>query len=372
MIIGVVLINSIKISDKKTVLDLPPTENNPRNSEGDFARLKDGSILFAYSRYSGDSSHDDARCDIYGYVSKDNGESFEPLEKPIVPASEHDVKNIMSVSLKRLSNGELCLFYLAKFGRQSAVFLRRAKKDELSFGEAERCVECKEGIYYVVNNSRICLLSDGRVILPLAVHKIKKKPFGEEYAEYFGTAEFYISKDENCREFESLCKFKMPRPGFSRTGIQEPGVIEIKPNYYYAYFRTDRGFHFESTSKDLINWSAPVASNFSGPDSPMLIIKNEFDGFFYSVWNPVPNYNGRLTQNRRWITGGRNPLVIARSEDGVNFGELTKLETDKNKGFCYPAIMFLSENEMLISYCCGGEEDGTCLCRTKINKIKFS
>ena len=366
-----VFINKIKISDRKTVLDLPPTENNPRNSEGDFARLKGGSILFAYSRYSGDSSHDDACCDIYGYVSKDNGESFEPLEKPIVQASEHGIKNIMSVSLKRLANGELCLFYLAKFGRQSTVFLRRAKEDELSFGEAECCVNCKEGVYYVINNSRICLLSDGRVILPLAVHKIKKKPFGEEYAEYFGTAEFFISKDETCKEFESLCELKMPKPGCSKTGIQEPGVIELNTTHYYAYFRTDRGFHFESTSEDLKNWSAPVASEFSGPDSPMLIIRNEFDEQYYSVWNPVANYKGRLTEKRRWVTGGRNPLVIARSEDGVDFGETTELERDKTKGFCYPAIMFLSENEMLISYCCGGEEDGTCLCRTKIDKIKF-
>ena len=35
------------------VLDLKPQEGNPRNSEGAFIRMDDGTLLFAYSRYSG-------------------------------------------------------------------------------------------------------------------------------------------------------------------------------------------------------------------------------------------------------------------------------------------------------------------------------
>jgi hypothetical protein len=37
--------------DKETTLSLNPGPNNPRNSEGDFITLKDGSILFIYSHY---------------------------------------------------------------------------------------------------------------------------------------------------------------------------------------------------------------------------------------------------------------------------------------------------------------------------------
>ena len=39
---------------------IPPAPDNPRNSEGAFLRGKQGEILFAYSRYHGESCHDHA------------------------------------------------------------------------------------------------------------------------------------------------------------------------------------------------------------------------------------------------------------------------------------------------------------------------
>ena len=38
------------------VLDLDPGNDNPRNSEGAFARLSDGRLIFAYSRFCGGST----------------------------------------------------------------------------------------------------------------------------------------------------------------------------------------------------------------------------------------------------------------------------------------------------------------------------
>ena len=40
----------------KVVAELIPSmeRKNPRNSEGAFLRLKDGSVLFVYSRFKGD------------------------------------------------------------------------------------------------------------------------------------------------------------------------------------------------------------------------------------------------------------------------------------------------------------------------------
>ena len=37
-------------------LELPPGPDNPRNSEGAFMPLKDGRIMFAYSRFTGSFS----------------------------------------------------------------------------------------------------------------------------------------------------------------------------------------------------------------------------------------------------------------------------------------------------------------------------
>ena len=56
--------NNVKEIASKLVLDLGPSNGNPRNSEGAFIRKEDGTILFAYSRYSGRDWHDHQPSDI--------------------------------------------------------------------------------------------------------------------------------------------------------------------------------------------------------------------------------------------------------------------------------------------------------------------
>ena len=51
--------------------------------------------------------------------------------------------------------------------------------------------------------------------------------------------------------------------------------------------------------------------------------------------------------------------------------KITALETAPDHGFCYPAVHFLSGDEFLLSYCCGGAEDGTCLSRTRIARVRY-
>ncbi len=67
---------STEIPEPETVLKLSPSENNPRNSEGDFVTLKDGRILFVYSRYTGDSSSDHAPAFLAGRYSADGGKTW--------------------------------------------------------------------------------------------------------------------------------------------------------------------------------------------------------------------------------------------------------------------------------------------------------
>ena len=46
--------------EQKTVLELPHQAGNPRNSEGAFITLKDGRIMFIYTKFYGDSWSDHA------------------------------------------------------------------------------------------------------------------------------------------------------------------------------------------------------------------------------------------------------------------------------------------------------------------------
>lgn len=352
-----------------TIHVLPRGIDNPRNSEGDFARLKNGNILFGYCRYEGDSDHDDAKCNIAGLLSTDNGKTFHPLDRLLCDAADHGVINVMSVSFARLNDGTLCLFYLCKHTPLSEVYLRRmTDEDNIVFGEPELLVPQKEGTYYVINNCRICIADDGSVLIPAAEH-----PVIDGHASYYGECRIF-GGDEHGRNFAPLSdSIVMPQVGHSETGLQEPGLVTLPDGRLYCYFRTDRAFQYESFSSDGgRTLTVPVQSEFTSPDSPMLIRRNPYSGLYYSIWNPVPNYNGRLEKNGRWINAGRTPFVIAESENGTDYSDFAVLEDEPSHGYCYPAVFFLSEKEMLLSYCCGGEEDRCCLTKTKIIKITLS
>src|SRR3954464_2176056 len=77
---------------------LPPGPGNPRNTEGSFVTLRDGRILFAYSRFTGGTGDNDA-ASIVGRYSSDGGRTWTSDDIPMV-TREGDM-NVMSVSLLR-------------------------------------------------------------------------------------------------------------------------------------------------------------------------------------------------------------------------------------------------------------------------------
>ncbi len=360
-----------RFCSRRTVCELSRGADNPRNSEGCFARLRDGSLLFAYSRYRGDVGEDDSPCEIAGLISRDGGLSFEPLPAPLVSAAAHGAENVMSPSLARLPNGELALFYLCKYPPCSAYYMRKALgADETRFGEALCVIPREDGVYYVVNNARVQTLSDGRVLVPAARHRVVRRPDGTPDAAYYAESLLYVG-DPDGQGWRRLPRvFRLPRRGRSETGLQEPGVLQLPDGSLYLYFRTDRCFQYESVSFDGgVRWSVPDASRFTSPDSPMLLTRDPFSGRVFAFWNPTPNFNGRLPENGPWISAGRTPFVMAVSADGFRFSSYTVLGEEPDRGYCYPAAFFTDADTLLLSYCCGGPEDGTCLTRTVIERI---
>ena len=89
-------------------LELPPGPDNPRNSEGSFLPLKDGRILFAYSRYYGNSKSDHATADIAARYSSDQGRTWTTNDTILV--KNEGGMNVMSAGLLRLQSGEIALF----------------------------------------------------------------------------------------------------------------------------------------------------------------------------------------------------------------------------------------------------------------------
>src|SRR6187549_1098252 len=106
---------------------LPPTVNNPRNSEGDFMMLKNGLMMFVYSRFTGGTA-DDSRADLAAIYSGDRGKTWSLRYEPVLEGEGK--KNVMSVSLIRLSETEIAMFYLRRNSSSDCVPMMRLSTDE--------------------------------------------------------------------------------------------------------------------------------------------------------------------------------------------------------------------------------------------------
>ncbi len=362
----------MNIKEFKRTAYLAPDGDNPRNSEGAFVTLDDGRIAFAYSRYYGEDADDFAQCSIAAVFSYDGGESWDTENyRTLVTANGYGEKNVMSVSVMRMENGDIGLYYILKHkGLTTSYILRRYDGNFENVISETKCLPCQLPGYYVINNDRVFKTSDGRLIIPTALHPTSmyrdiEKPYFDGRSE----TRFFVSSDDG-RTWEMLHVVLRPTDNYSESGLQEPGLAELHGGILYCYSRTERGYQHEAISIDAgESWYGPRPSKFMSPCSPMLIKKNPYSGKYYAIWNPMPEYQTR-PKSKVW-TGGRNPLVIAVSDDGMNFSEPAILENDSERGFCYPALYFLDENTALTAYCSGGAEEGGCLNRTTLAKLCF-
>lgn len=360
--------------NSKIVFEIPPKTGNQRNSEGSFITLKDGSIMFAYSRFKGNSFSDAAPSDIYRAYSYDAGESFTGEEK-VLTCEEESAANIMSVTLRRMANGDVGLFYGKKTPDYNCRFyLKRSSDEGKTWSKAVCCIN--ESGYFVVNNDRVITLSSGEMLMPSAQHIISGHEKGDNEGKVEdgsivspGILRFFISYDDG-KSWRTTGNYNvLPVMKNSFTGLQEPGVIELKNGVLWSWCRTDLGRQYEMFSYDSgKNWTVPAPSQFTSPESPMSL-KRMPSGELLAVWNPIPIYNGRSQHPEGAWTGARTPLVIAVSrDDGKSFTQPVVIEDQPFRGYCYTAIHF-TEDSVLLSYCAGGKAYGNVLNLTRIRKI---
>ena len=345
------------------VHQIPPTNQNPRNSEGAFIRAKSGEILFAYSRYRGESIHDHAACDIAMIVSNDEGKSWS-APRIIARAGDFGVSNIMSVSGMEQQNGDLAFYFLIKELDGSTTVGRAISTDGIDFYTA-RCRANFPANYYVINNDRFLRLRDGRILAP-AAYITSQQMLAEERVPY--TTTLLVSEDDGKSFFKADFDFTTTDQLNAHYGLQEPGVWEREDGSLYLWMRTNYGCQYECESAGDINaFTPPAPSRFTSPPSPMQI--KCFDGVAYSVYNPSPRDNGRTSVAG---TGGRTPFVIRKSTDGGRtYGPLNMIEEDPNRGYCYPAIFQTNDGCLLIGYCRGDAADGNMLCRLGIARVEI-
>lgn len=346
----------------KLVWDKTPTIGNGRNSEGSFIRIPDGSIMFAYSRYTSNTSGDHDACDIAVIRSYDEGETWTKPEV-IVTAERFGVTNIMSVSCLYQKDGSIGVYFLIKENDKSSSFGRAISKDGKEF-IPERISHDGHPAYYVLNNDRIERFSDGRLVFSAALHLSRNGKYDES-----SIALIFVSEDDG-KTFRTLPHwFALPIVDSGCRGMQEPGVLEHKDGSVRLWARTRHDSQFESYSYDnMETFTWPKPSFFTSPNSPMEMARNEETGVLYAIYNPYP----RTLLADKGISEGRTPLIIRKSlDDGKTWSYPFIVEDDPNRGYCYPAVFFTKDQSMLCAYCRGGKEDGRCLARLGIMKISL-
>ena len=310
------------------VLKLDTGPNNPRNSEGDFITLKDGRLLFIYTHYTGTSVDDHATAYLAGRYSSDKGKSWAKEDLKII--DQEGTMNVMSVSLLRLQNGDIALFYLKKNSTFDCIPMMRISKDEAkTWSEPRPCITDKAG-YFVLNNNRVIQLENGRLVLAVALHQ---SPGDQKFSDIGRLWSYY--SDDNGKTWKASAEVA----NHEKIVTQEPGMVELKNGNILMFARTTAGVQYFSYSKDKgETWSDIKPGNLKSPCSPATIARIPSTGDLLVVWND----NG-VDQNR-------TPLNIAVSkDDGKTWINNKILENNPKGSYCYNAIHFI-ENDVLLGY----------------------
>jgi predicted neuraminidase len=339
---GLATITPAAANDLRTntlVLEIAATPEHPRNSEGAFVTLTSGRVLFLYTQFYGGGA-DDSAARIVSVQSDDAGRTWTRDSRLVV--ENQAGRNVMSVSLLRLRNGKLALFYLIKNNWHDCRPWMRLSEDEGETWSPPRLVVEAPG-YFVLNNDRVVQLNSGRLVVPVAFHRTRKSdPADKGNFDRRALALWYLSDDEGRTWREAADWWGVPLP--SRSGLQEPGVVELAEGRLLSWARTDLGAQFGCTSTNGgVAWSPPVATTLQTPLSPASLKRLPGSDTLLAVFN---DHSGRFP----FPPGRRTPLVVALSHDGGQSWPVRKvIEDDPAGSFCYTAIHFV-EGAVLLGY----------------------
>ena len=207
----------------QAVLELTHGRNNPRNSEGAFVALKDGRIMYAYTRYYGKSWSDEATAEIAARYSDDHGRTWTKRDEIIV--KNEGKRNVMSVSLLRLHDGRIGLWYLRKNSLLDCrAHLRTSRDEGRTWSKPTLCIPA-DG-YFVTNNDRVVQLKTGRLIVPASLHmgSWRENKLVTDF-DHRGIAMYFYSDDAGRTWSRSQWHAVGPKVD---SGLQEPGCVALK------------------------------------------------------------------------------------------------------------------------------------------------
>ena len=315
-------------------LTLAPGDNNPRNSEGDFIRLKDGHILFVYSHFTGGKGRD-ATAYLASRASSDQGQTWSDHDETVVDSTADGVPFVFSVSLLRLRADCIALFYLVKKAEDDCRLVMRTSTDEAKTWSAARL--CTAGpASFLVTNGRVVRLKSGRIIFPAARHDRTQTPD----AFRRGAATCFYSDDEGATWRESAARVEAPAK--SHSGMQHPVLVELKDGRLMMLMSMHLNPLLRSFSTDGGNtWSAAEKTGLLSPVSPVSLKRLPSTGDLLLVWNDHSDVAPAQKNSR-------TPLTAAISaDDGVTWSKRRNLYQQPDGDYGHVAMEVSGERLLL-------------------------
>jgi sialidase-1 len=339
------------------VLELPPDGGGRfRSSEGSFITLRDGRVLLIYTRFI-DGYKDHAKAVLASRVSSDGGRTWSDSDSIVIGL---EARNVMSVSLLRLSDGRIAFLYLRKEAPEDCQIRLRFSDDEARTWTPPINPGWNVGLH-VVNNDRLVQLSTGRLVIPCAYRGPRQS--GDE--GWVCRATFFLSDDLGAtwQASRSMLSLDDPRSG---SGLQEPGVFERRDGTLFGWARTDMGCQYGMNSADGgVSWEGPFPTEFVSPLSPMSVKRIPSTGDLLALWN---DHSGRFPFDH--TDPGRQPLASAVSRgDGRTWTHHRLIEADLSRGYHYTAIHFLDDQTVLLAYCAGLKGPGRQLDTLRVRRL---
>lgn len=319
----------------EVLLTIEPSEEFPRNSEGDIVSLENGTLCLVYTRFSS-GGNDNDKAEIVARKSMDMGKTWSG-DKVLV--RDEGLENVMSVSLLELDNEELLLFYLRKNAIDDCILYVRRSSDGLkTLSKPIRAIPA-DG-YHVVNNDRVVQLTSGRIVIPAAYHQNVNGRF------HAGAICRIFYSDDNGKSWQPD-KTPIDEVASQELILQEPGVLELEDGRLWMWMRTNKGYQYQCFSSDQgLTWSEPESSPLASPKSPASIERMPWNGTLLAIWNDHSNWH-------LYREGKRTPLCMSVSDDeGKSWCKSRVIEGDPDGWYCYTSITFVDDSALL-SFCAG-------------------
>jgi sialidase-1 len=294
-----------------------------KNGEGSTVRLKDGTLLHAFSRHlrpADTSKYDNP--DLWPAViarieSRDGGFTWS---EPQVMFRSTTGENAMQPSFARMANGELGVSYSRIDSLSAATKVFRYSADEGKTWSDEILIS-PTGQYWTSAHDRMVVLTTGRMLLTLH-HKKEVRP------EHMITQVAYT--DDHGRTWKRsaqkvdvadvIPEFRKGRGERYRQGFWEASIAERADGSLLMIGRTYGGWLYATESRDRgETWSKPAPTTLMSSAAPGRMERIPNTDHLLVVWNRC------CLNSADVLLGQRLTLSSAISEDG---GKTWKYQRD--------------------------------------------